>query len=496
MIQEQTTLPLGSSIRGRNGDRYIIEGLLGKGGFSAVYLVRDRQQRQQIYALKEVTNPDEHERKQLAFEADILKRLEHPTLPNVYQVFEDVKHKRVYLLMDYIEGRDLEVLRREQPGKRFSLPLVLKLLAPIVSALTYLHSQEKPVIHRDIKPANIIVTVANGDTQLVDFGLAKEYIEDKTTSIFRYGTPGYAAPEQYGQGTSIQTDVYGLGATFYTLLTGTIPVDALTRSVSGGRDTLIPPDQICPEIPAQVARLIERALSLNREQRFPTAAEFWDRLTEAARESTTPEKLANPLLPFTLSDFDNLPTTILSHKLARRRRRQTTLMFTLLSIGILALVVNGILFSAVMLRNAQKQQHLTPQSALATPHVNLTPTPTISPYPQLASCYAGSANISGVTSGPANIYFTHLQQQQDQAHGDFRGLSQAGPFAGHVDAVRTSIDPQKRPIHFSVNLPSLGDTLYFDGIQKIGGEIVGEFHSANTQGEKTGYYGTWDVLPC
>ena len=256
-MQKPITLPKGAVVQGQNGERYMIEGLLGQGGVSAVYLVRNRRNKAQLLALKELINPDAWERGHLAFEAELLMRLEHGSLPHIYRVFENVKLQRVYMVMDYIEGKNLEALREEQPDKRFSLPLTLALMTPIVDAINYLHTQNPPVVHRDIKPANMIVPVGAGETVLVDFGIAKEYVEEKTTNVFRFGTPGYAAPEQYGQGTNLRTDIYALAATCYTLLTGAVPIDALTRSVELSHgDPLVPIYRLCPHIPIAVSNVI------------------------------------------------------------------------------------------------------------------------------------------------------------------------------------------------------------------------------------------------
>src|SRR3989442_6444085 len=153
--QEQMTHKLGTTVRDPSGGRYVIEGLLGKGGFGAVYLVRKRRDRQRQFALKEVINPNKQDRERFIFEGEILKRLYHRALPRVYHAFENDRLKRVYLLMDYIQGWDLEALREGQPEQRFPLPLVLALMAPIVDAIMYLHRQDPPIVHRDIKPANI-----------------------------------------------------------------------------------------------------------------------------------------------------------------------------------------------------------------------------------------------------------------------------------------------------------------------------------------------------
>src|ERR1700730_2305554 len=306
MSQEQMTLPVGATVQDTYGDRYRIKALLGKGGFGAVYLVNDRNTQEHEFALKELIEPGAHDHERLLFECDILKRLDHPSLPRVYHVFEYEKLRRIYLLMEYIRGKNLEDLREEQPDKRFPLKLALAIMLPIVDALSYLHQQEPPIVHRDIKPDNIIVPMDDGEAVLVDFGTAKEFISDGTTTVFRHGSPGYAPVEQYSPGsrTNLRTDVYGLGATLYTLLTGITPVDAIARiAAENGVDPLKPVIAFVPDIPRAVNNAIECALSIYNHNRFASVAAFWEALHSDTFE--LPDRVSQTPLPET-----PLPATI------------------------------------------------------------------------------------------------------------------------------------------------------------------------------------------
>jgi eukaryotic-like serine/threonine-protein kinase len=277
-VQEvQTTLTTGTVIQ----NRYVVEDLLGKGGFGAVYLVRDMRVRSNLFAMKEIIDPSKRDRKQFLFEGELLKKLDHPALPRVYRVFENEPEKRVYLLMDYVAGPNLEHLRQEQPEKHFPLSEVLHIMAPIMDAVSYLHSQNPPILHRDIKPANIIVPRVGDEPVLVDFGIAKPYNPDATTTAVRRASPGYGAPEQYSKGTNTRTDIYGLGATLYALLTGEVPVDAFTRMTalgSSSKDPLEPAKSLVPAIPQHVSDAIQRAMDINNENRFATVEQFWQAL--------------------------------------------------------------------------------------------------------------------------------------------------------------------------------------------------------------------------
>jgi serine/threonine protein kinase len=191
------------------------------------------------------------------------------------------------MLMDFIDGPNLEALRKQQPGDRFPLSQALIIMKPIMDAVSYLHSQQPPIIHRDIKPANIIVPTTGDEAMLVDFGIAKEYEPDSTTTTIRRCSPGYGAPEQYSSGTNNRTDIYGLGATFYALLSGIIPADAFYRMIQIGSkesDTLEPLTTLVTDLPTSVADAIHRAMSINFHDRFASVEEFWQALHVPAEE--------------------------------------------------------------------------------------------------------------------------------------------------------------------------------------------------------------------
>ncbi len=520
MTQETQTLPGGTVIQGTNGARYIVEELLGTGGFSAVYRIQDRRTKR-VFALKEIINAYDRDRRHLIIEAQLLKRQQHPALPKVYQVFEDVKRNRIYLLMDYIEGKDLETLRRERPEQRFSLAVALTLMAPIVDAICYLHRQRPPIIHRDVKPANIIVPSGAGKPYLVDFGLAKEYTEDKTTNIFRYGTPGYAAPEQYGQGTNLSTDIYGLGATFYTILTGQVPPDALARSLNKEQDDpLQAADQIYATIPGSVAAVLERAMRLHYAERFASVEEFWRELNAATPHHIREHAQLLRPLPTTTStstETNNAPAHPLKQPAAQSAHQappspptmyaqvrpvvQVPIHKMLFPI-LLTLILVGAMISGALVYRTWTYQHSYAANLTATTRVSpqRVPTPTATqtlpcapassspptataPYPTLETCYMGTI-YDVATNTHTALYLTNIQQKQDVIIGNFWGLGHVGTFNGTVTT--------DGGVAFKVVLQKLGVTLSFQGTIKLGGDITGIFDTlASDTQQNMGESGNW-----
>jgi serine/threonine protein kinase len=276
------TLPVGTILR----NQYLIQELLGDGAFSAVYLanavslVEDSRGKRYIstrFALKEVVIPSRHLRHHINLETVPLRGIDHEALPHIYDVFNSNKYNRLYMLMDYIEGPNLDKLRTQQPGRRLPLSQVMTIMVPILGAVSHLHSQQPPIIHQNIEPDSIIISQAGNKPVLVDFRVGKQYNLSSQDAPIRGSTINYEAPEQYDGAISTRTDIYGLGATLYTLLTGIVPADALQRKrliESENVDPLKPVDQLVPAIPAHVAEAIQQAMSLNGSDRFSTAEQF------------------------------------------------------------------------------------------------------------------------------------------------------------------------------------------------------------------------------
>jgi serine/threonine protein kinase len=290
--------------------RYEILELVGQGGMGAVYKAGDVRLEGRICAVKEVLptlsdSSSEEELTQLAeqfrIEASTLARLDHPNLPKVSDYFAD--NGREYLVMDFVEGRDLhEILREAQRLNEFlDEQQVLSWAYQLLDALEYMHSQDPPVVHRDIKPANIKLT-PRGVVKLVDFGLVKvlRSNDSRTVTVVQgRGTVAYTPLEQYGGDsgfTSARSDIYAMGATLYHLLTGQPPVDAKERFLHPGALTSM--RQINANISARCERVVFQALGMHPSERPSTARELRDLLSGSA----APQRLTSSVLTVPASE--------------------------------------------------------------------------------------------------------------------------------------------------------------------------------------------------
>lgn len=239
---------------------------VGRGGMSVVYLAMDKRLNKQ-WAIKEFRKDKDDVSKQVALkalldEANLMKKLDHPTLPRIVDIIDN--HQTVYVIMDYIEGESLNKILDAygaQPQEA-----VIEWAKQLSEVLDYLHTQNPPVIYRDMKPANIMLK-PDGTVRLIDFGIAREYKEGKDGDTEAIGTRGYAAPEQFGgKGqTDARTDIYSLGVTLYHLVTGKNPAE--------------PPYEIYPirhwdpSFSSGLEWLIQKCTQLNPGDRYQSCAE-------------------------------------------------------------------------------------------------------------------------------------------------------------------------------------------------------------------------------
>jgi serine/threonine protein kinase len=256
------TLQPGSILK----QRYRIEQELGTGGMGAVYLAYDLTLDIRV-AVKENLNVNPESEKQFRREAQILASLRHLNLPRVSDHF--ILEKRQYLIMDYIEGEDLQTRAERQPP---TVEEVLSWANGVCDALTFLHTRTQPIIHRDVKPGNLKLQ-PDGTVILVDFGLAKEFNQAMTSTGARGLTPGFSPPEQYGtQRTDARSDQYSLAATLYALLTGQKPVDSIERLLE--KTPLKSAQTLNPAVPEHVSLALDRAMAVDKRERFPDIQNF------------------------------------------------------------------------------------------------------------------------------------------------------------------------------------------------------------------------------
>lgn len=238
-------LEIGSLVDGK----YKILSEIGHGGMSVVYMAIN-EKANKTWAVKEVRKDGKMDfntvRQGLMAEIETLKKLKHPNLPSIVDVIED--EDSFIIVMDYIEGRSLDKIIRENGAQPESY--VVEWAKQLCDVFGYLHSRTPAIIYRDMKPANVMLK-PDGNIMVIDFGTAKNYEIDlgETTGI---GTIGYAAPEQYiGSGlgrTDARTDIYCLGITLYHLLTNIDPcqnlindksIRAVNPALSRGLDAII-----------------------------------------------------------------------------------------------------------------------------------------------------------------------------------------------------------------------------------------------------------------
>ena len=164
--------------------------------------------------------------------------------------------------MEYVQGEILPAFLRRRGGTEAQLlPIALQ----ICNVLDYLHARTPPIIYRDLKPSNVMVETATGQVKLIDFGIARFYKPGKQKDTHMIGTPGFAPPEQYGNGqTDARSDIFALGVTLHVLLTD--------YDVEQTPWHYPPVRTLNPQVSPQLEQIIAKATAMRLDERYQTAA--------------------------------------------------------------------------------------------------------------------------------------------------------------------------------------------------------------------------------
>lgn len=272
-------------------ERYRVISVLGVGGMGSVYLTRDIRfsaANRQV-AIKEMLNqnpdPGLRELTQRTFEreANILAELSHPSIPKIFDYFtlrDPTGIQRAYLVMEYINGRDLEQIINSVIDP-LPFNIIKEWAIELCEVLEYLHShQPEPIIFRDMKPSNVMID-SQRHVRLIDFGIARTFGQgvNKGTMI---GTEGYSPPEQYRGETAATADIYALGATFHHLTTRLDPrIEAPFSFYERPIRTLN------QQIPEAFEKIIMKALEYHPQNRWQSVAQMREAILAAFPSGAT-----------------------------------------------------------------------------------------------------------------------------------------------------------------------------------------------------------------
>ncbi|MDO5688087.1 MAG: serine/threonine-protein kinase [Pseudoscardovia radai] len=260
--------PFASAVAGR----YRLLDVVGRGGMSLVWVAADLTLNK-LWAVKQIRAEaayDARIRESFLTEAELMKRFDHPGIPRIVDLVHE--GSRLYVVMDYVEGRTLrDILRDEgpRPPER-----VVDWGLQLCDVIGYLHGRAPAVVYRDVKPGNIMLT-PEGRIRLVDFGIAMAMVGgsggegggdggagDGAGGARGVGTPGFSAPEQFDAPADVdeRADIYGIGATMYALLSG--------RHPGRGRQAF---PRSCPP---RLRETIRRCMSRDPSHRYASCADL------------------------------------------------------------------------------------------------------------------------------------------------------------------------------------------------------------------------------
>ncbi|HEX6434921.1 MAG TPA: serine/threonine-protein kinase [Gemmatimonadales bacterium] len=266
------------------GDDYELLSLMGTGGFGRVYRVRDLHLEREVAlkVLQPLLTRDPEVVERFRREAQLAAGLNHPNIVNIYDI--GGRSGLIWYTMELIDGPSLaQLVERDGP---LSMDRVLRLLREALSALAHAHGSG--LVHRDIKPENMLID-PSGNVQITDFGLALALRGKYGGATSQSGTPQFASPEQLlGERVDQRSDLYSLAAVAYYALLGVPPFPGATVEQVLARQTtnqFPTPRGRREDVSEALEQVLDRALSAEVSQRYPSAAEFLQAVNQAASSS-------------------------------------------------------------------------------------------------------------------------------------------------------------------------------------------------------------------
>jgi serine/threonine-protein kinase len=262
------------------GNRYELEGVVGRGGMAEVYRARDiRLDRVVgIKTLRADLAQDQIFQARFRREAQSAASLNHPSIVAVYDTGEDTSTgvPVPYIVMEFVDGQTVRDLMNE--GHRLTPERTLEIISGVLRALEYSH--QAGIVHRDIKPGNVMVT-RNGDVKVMDFGIARSMNDSQATMTQTaqvIGTAQYLSPEQArGERVDARSDLYSTGCLMYELLTGRPPFQGdspVAIAYQHVRENPVPPTQLDPQLPRWADAIVLKAMAKAPSDRYQSAAEM------------------------------------------------------------------------------------------------------------------------------------------------------------------------------------------------------------------------------
>jgi len=276
------------------GNRYEVLEKLGGGGMAIVYKGRDTYLNREvtIKVMRPEFTSDEDFVQRFRREAQAVARLSHANIVNIHDVGqEDGTH---YLVLEYVRGDNLKNIIKQKG--RLEPEDAVNIAVQVCEALEHAHNNN--IVHRDIKPHNILIT-ADGKAKLTDFGIAMETTAGtitRTDTIM--GSVHYLSPEQArGETATARSDIYAVGILLYEMLTGKQPYSGdspIAIALKHIQETPLPVNEVNPDVPAELAEVVGRAMEKKPELRYKSARELARRL-EAAIDDTGQNTVIIPI---------------------------------------------------------------------------------------------------------------------------------------------------------------------------------------------------------